>query len=97
MPLTSGSISAERPLRKEEPFRDERRKMDAPGASPRGGNPVHRSGPAHRGVHPQHPPPGLMGPPGSRGSSASHKDIKLTLLNKVNAGPCVATVMARRR
>lgn len=76
--------SAERPLKKEEPFRDDRRKTDAPVPSPRGGNPAHRSGPAPRGVHPLHPPPGLMGPPGSRGGSGSHKDIKLTLLNKVN-------------
>lgn len=75
--------SAERPLKKEEPFRDERRKMDAPVPLPRGGNPAHRSGPPNRGVHPPHPPPGVMGPPGSRGGSGSHKDIKLTLLNKV--------------
>uniref|UniRef100_H3CGP5 Zinc finger CCCH-type containing 18 n=1 Tax=Tetraodon nigroviridis TaxID=99883 RepID=H3CGP5_TETNG len=72
----------ERPVKKEEPFREDRRKMDPPGASPRGGNPAHRSGPANRGVHPLHPPQGLMGPPGSRGGSGSHKDIKLTLLNK---------------
>ncbi|XP_029697705.1 zinc finger CCCH domain-containing protein 18 isoform X4 [Takifugu rubripes] len=72
----------ERPPKKEESFREDRRKMDPAGISPRGGNPVHRSGPANRGVHPLHPPPGLMGPPGGRGGSGSHKDIKLTLLNK---------------
>lgn len=38
-----------------------------------------------------HPPP--MGPPGGYGS---HKDIKLTLLNKVN-GEGVVTVMQLRR
>lgn len=48
---------------------------------------MHRSGPANRGIHPPHPPPGLMGPPGSRGGSGSHKDIKLTLLNKVSVTP----------
>lgn len=42
-----------------------------------------RSGPGSRGGHPVHPPPGIMGPPGSYGGSGSHKDIKLTLLNKV--------------
>lgn len=85
MPL--GLFSAERPLKKEEPFREERRKMDPPGAPPRGGNPAHRSGPANRGVHHLHPQPGVMGPPGGRGGSGSHKDIKLTLLNKVNVAP----------
>lgn len=42
-----------------------------------------RSGPGSRGGHPVHPPPSAMGPPGSYGGSGSHKDIKLTLLNKV--------------
>lgn len=44
-----------------------------------------RSGPGSRGGHPVHPPPGIMGPPGSYGGSGSHKDIKLTLLNKQQA------------
>lgn len=82
-----GLFSAERPLKKDESFREDRRKMEPTGISPRGGNPVHRSGPAARGVHPLHPPQGLMGPPGGRGGSGSHKDIKLTLLNKVNVAP----------
>lgn len=85
--MPPGLFSAERPLKKEEPFREERRKMDPPGAPPRGGNPAHRSGPANRGVHHLHPQPGVMGPPGGRGGSGSHKDIKLTLLNKVNVAP----------
>lgn len=89
-----GLFSAERPLKKEESFRDERRKMDPAGIAPRGGNPVHRSGPANRAVHPLHPPPGLMGPPGSRGGSGSHKDIKLTLLNKVNVTPVAVVAWA---
>lgn len=57
--------------------------MDPSGPPPRGGNPMPRSGPGSRGGHPVHPPPGTMGPPGSYGGSGSHKDIKLTLLNKV--------------
>ncbi len=76
-------LIAERPLKKDEPFREERRKMDPSGAPPRGGNPIPRSGPGSRGGHPVHAPPGTMGVPGSYGGSSSHKDIKLTLLNKV--------------
>ncbi|XP_054451919.1 zinc finger CCCH domain-containing protein 18-like isoform X2 [Anoplopoma fimbria] len=72
----------ERPSKKDEPFREDRRKIDPSGAPPRGGNPMPRSGPGSRGGHPVHPPPGTMGPPGSYGGSGSHKDIKLTLLNK---------------
>ncbi|XP_034389890.1 zinc finger CCCH domain-containing protein 18 isoform X7 [Cyclopterus lumpus] len=75
----------ERPSKKDEPFREDRRKIDPSGAPPRGGNPVPRSGPGSRGGHPVHPPPGIMGPPGSYGGSGSHKDIKLTLLNKQQA------------
>ncbi|XP_034734205.1 zinc finger CCCH domain-containing protein 18 isoform X2 [Etheostoma cragini] len=73
---------AERPSKKDEPFREDRRKIDPSGAPPRGGNPMPRSGPGSRGGHPVHPPPGNMGPPGSYGGSGSHKDIKLTLLDK---------------
>ncbi|XP_068459425.1 zinc finger CCCH domain-containing protein 18 isoform X3 [Clinocottus analis] len=72
----------ERPSKKDEPFREDRRKIDPSGAPPRGGHPMPRSGPGSRGGHPVHPPPGIMGPPGSYGGSGSHKDIKLTLLNK---------------
>ncbi|KAM8891121.1 zinc finger CCCH domain-containing protein 18 isoform 2-T3 [Spinachia spinachia] len=71
----------ERP-KKDEPFREDRRKINPTSAPPRGGNPMARSGPGSRGGPPVHPPPGIMGPPGSYGSSGSHKDIKLTLLNK---------------
>nr|XP_020480229.1 zinc finger CCCH domain-containing protein 18-like [Monopterus albus] len=72
----------ERPSKKEEPFREDRRKLEPSGPPPRAGNPVPRTGPVSRGGHPVHPPPGNMGPPGSYGGSGSHKDIKLTLLNK---------------
>ncbi|XP_010766066.1 zinc finger CCCH domain-containing protein 18-like isoform X1 [Notothenia coriiceps] len=72
----------ERPSKKEEPFREDRRKMDPSSATLRGGHPGPRSGPGSRGGHHVHPPPGSMGPPGSYGGSGSHKDIKLTLLNK---------------
>lgn len=61
--------------------------MDPLGAPPRGGTLMPRSGPGSRGGHPLHPPPGTMGPPGSYGGSGSHKDIKLTLLNKVTVVP----------
>uniref|UniRef100_A0AAQ4QXL8 C3H1-type domain-containing protein n=1 Tax=Gasterosteus aculeatus aculeatus TaxID=481459 RepID=A0AAQ4QXL8_GASAC len=74
-----------RPSKKDEPFREDRRKINPTGAPPRGGNPMPRSGPGSRGGHPVHPPPGIMGPPGSYGGSGSHKDIKLTLLNKQQA------------
>uniref|UniRef100_A0A8C6PPT2 Zinc finger CCCH-type containing 18 n=1 Tax=Nothobranchius furzeri TaxID=105023 RepID=A0A8C6PPT2_NOTFU len=80
-PLARDKIR-ERPSKKEEPFRDDRRKPDPSGGPPRGGNPVPRSGPGTRGGNPVHPRPGNMGPPGSYGGSGSHKDIKLTLLNK---------------
>lgn len=58
--------------------------MDQTGVPPRGGNPVPRSGPGTRGGHTVHPRPGNMGPPLNYGGSGSHKDIKLTLLNKVS-------------
>ena len=61
--------------------------MDPSGPLPRGGNSMPRSGPGSRGGHSLHPPPGAMGPPGSYGGSGSHKDIKLTLLNKVTIAP----------
>lgn len=72
----------ERPSKKEEGFREERRKMDLPGGPPQRGtqrDPVPRSGPGSRGPHPS---PANMAPPASYGGSGSHKDIKLTLLNK---------------
>ncbi|XP_047248663.1 zinc finger CCCH domain-containing protein 18 isoform X5 [Girardinichthys multiradiatus] len=76
----------ERPSKKDEPFRDDRRKVDPSGGPPRGGNAMPRSGPGNRGGHPSHSRPGTMGPPGSYGGSGSHKDIKLTLLNKGDRG-----------
>lgn len=81
-------LVTERPPKKDEPIREDRRKVDPSGAPPRGVNPAPRSGPSSRGSHPVHPPPGTVGPPGSYGGSGSHKDIKLTLLNKVNVAPC---------
>lgn len=69
----------ERPSKKEEGFKEERRKMDQPGGPPQRANPAPRSGPGSRGPHPS---PGNTGPPASYGGSGSHKDIKLTLLNK---------------
>ena len=63
--------------------------MDPSGMPPRGGGHMPRSGPPNRGGHHMHPPPGSMGPPGAYGGSGSHKDIKLTLLNKVIL-PCLA-------
>lgn len=76
-------LVTERQSKKDDAFREDRRKMDPSGAPPRGGNPLPRSGPGSRGGHPIHPPPGNMLPQGSYGGSGSHKDIKLTLLNKV--------------
>ncbi|XP_071059469.1 zinc finger CCCH domain-containing protein 18-like [Pseudochaenichthys georgianus] len=72
----------ERPSKKEEPFREDRRKMDPSSATLRGGHPGPRSGPGSRGGHHVTSPTWLHGPPGSYGGSGSHKDIKLTLLNK---------------
>lgn len=91
----SASLLTERPSKKDESFRDDRRKMEQSGAPPRGGNPVPRSGPGNRGGHPGHPRPSNMGPPGNYGGSGSHKDIKLTLLNKVmNTLCCFCSLMA---
>ncbi|CAL8293260.1 unnamed protein product [Boreogadus saida] len=56
--------------------------MDPSGMPPRGGNFMPRMGPGNRGGHHMHHMPGNMGPPGNYGGSGSHKDIKLTLLNK---------------
>lgn len=79
-------MAAERPSKKEEAFREERRRLDPTGPSARGGHPMPRSGPGNRGPNSLHPPPTAMGPPGSHGGSGSHKDIKLTLLTKVTKG-----------
>lgn len=76
-------VAAERPPKKEEPFREDRRRLDPTGPSARGGHPMPRSGPGNRAANSMHPPPTAMGPPGSHGGSGSHKDIKLTLLTKV--------------
>ncbi|KAF3689276.1 Zinc finger CCCH domain-containing protein 18 [Channa argus] len=72
----------ERPPKKDEPIREDHRKVDPSSAPPRAGNTVPRTGPGGRASHPVQPPAGTMGPPGSYGGSGSHKDIKLTLLNK---------------
>ncbi|KAK7891989.1 hypothetical protein WMY93_023952 [Mugilogobius chulae] len=72
----------ERPSKKEEGLREERRKMDPVSGPPQRGNPVPRSGPGPRAAQPS---PGSTGPPASYGGSGSHKDIKLTLLNKQQA------------
>lgn len=81
-------LSTGKPTKKDEPHppREDRRKMDPSGLPPRNTHgPMPRSGPGSRGhgpgghpIHPPHGPP--MGPPGGYGQ---HKDIKLTLLNKV--------------
>ncbi|XP_061773339.1 zinc finger CCCH domain-containing protein 18 isoform X2 [Nerophis ophidion] len=88
----------EKILKKDENLREDRRKMNPPGGPPRGGNPMPRPVPGSRGGHPPHHPPhhpahhpahhsaGSMPPPGSYGGSGSHKDIKLTLLNKGEKG-----------
>uniref|UniRef100_A0A3Q3VL17 Zinc finger CCCH-type containing 18 n=1 Tax=Mola mola TaxID=94237 RepID=A0A3Q3VL17_MOLML len=72
----------ERSSKKGESLREDRRKSDQSGAPHRAGNPIPRSGPGNQCGHSVHPPPGNVGPPGSYGGSGSHKDIKLTLLNK---------------
>lgn len=79
-------VAAERPSKKEEAFREDRRRLDPTGPSARGGHPMPRSGPGNRATNSLHPPPTAMGPPGSHGGSGSHKDIKLTLLTKVTKG-----------
>lgn len=73
-----------KPPKKDEAFKEERKRVDPSGLPPKTSSGMPRSG--NRG-HPMHPPP--MGPPGGYGS---HKDIKLTLLNKVN-GEGVVRVM----
>lgn len=54
--------------------------MEASGPPARVGHP--RPGPGNRGLHPSHPPTGSMPHPLAPVASGSHKDIKLTLLNK---------------
>lgn len=66
-----------KPPKKDEPFKDERKRVDPSGLPPKTSSGMPRSGSGNRG-HPMHPPP-PMGPPVGYGS---HKDIKLTLLNK---------------
>lgn len=58
----------ERPAKKEEAFREDRRKMDPAGGPPQRSNPVPRSGPGGRG-HPAHPSPSNTSVPGSYGGS----------------------------
>ncbi|XP_061628776.1 zinc finger CCCH domain-containing protein 18 isoform X1 [Phyllopteryx taeniolatus] len=72
----------ERLVKKDETLREDRRKMNPSGGPPRGGNPMPRPVPGSRGGHSAHHPAGNMPPPGNYGGSSSHKDIKLTLLNK---------------
>uniref|UniRef100_A0A3Q2Z2Y0 Zinc finger CCCH-type containing 18 n=1 Tax=Hippocampus comes TaxID=109280 RepID=A0A3Q2Z2Y0_HIPCM len=69
-------------VKKDEPLREDRRKMNPSGGPPRGGHPMPRPVPGNRGGHPAHHPAGNMPPPGNYGGPSSHKDIKLTLLNK---------------
>ncbi|XP_019733738.1 zinc finger CCCH domain-containing protein 18 isoform X4 [Hippocampus comes] len=76
----------ERVVKKDEPLREDRRKMNPSGGPPRGGHPMPRPVPGNRGGHPAHHPAGNMPPPGNYGGPSSHKDIKLTLLNKQQGG-----------
>ncbi|XP_066541236.1 zinc finger CCCH domain-containing protein 18 isoform X2 [Hoplias malabaricus] len=62
--------------KKDENFKDERKKVDPSDLPPKAESGVPRSGPGNRG-HAMNAPP--VGPPGAYGS---HKDIKLTLVNK---------------
>lgn len=66
-----------KPTKKDETFKDERKRAEQSGILPKADSSMPRSMPANRG-HPMNAPPG--GPAGGYGS---HKDIKLTLLNKV--------------
>lgn len=68
-------------MKKEEPFKEERRKPEplVPGPRLPALSSSQKSGPGGK-AHQLHAPP--MAPPGAYGS---HKDIKLTLLNKVIA------------
>lgn len=68
-----------KPTKKDETFKDERKRVDQSGIPPKADSGMPRSTPGNRG-HPMNAPP--MGPAGGYGS---HKDIKLTLLNKVAA------------
>lgn len=71
-----------KPTKKDETFKDERnerKRVDQSGIPPKADSGMPRSAPGNRG-HPMNAPP--MGPAGGYGS---HKDIKLTLLNKVAA------------
>lgn len=65
--------------KKDEPLKDERKRVDQSGIPPKADSGLPRSAPGNRG-HPMTAPP--MGPGVGYGS---HKDIKLTLLNKVPA------------
>lgn len=68
-----------KPTKKDEPLKDERKRVDQSGIPPKADTGMPRSAPGNRG-HPMNAPP--MGPGVGYGS---HKDIKLTLLNKVAA------------
>ncbi|XP_061677722.1 zinc finger CCCH domain-containing protein 18 isoform X2 [Syngnathoides biaculeatus] len=76
----------ERLVKKDETLREDRRKMNPSAGPPRGGNPMPRPVPGSRGGHSVHHPIGNMPPPANYGGSSSHKDIKLTLLNKGDKG-----------
>ncbi|XP_057691907.1 zinc finger CCCH domain-containing protein 18 [Corythoichthys intestinalis] len=81
-PPQSREKNRERPVKKDEPVREDRRKINPSSGPPRGGNPMPRPVPGSRGGNPAHHPAGNMPPPGNYGGPSSHKDIKLTLLNK---------------
>lgn len=66
-----------KPTKKDETFKDERKRVDQSGIPPKADSGMPRSTPGNRG-HPMNAPPVV--PAGGYGS---HKDIKLTLLNKV--------------
>lgn len=63
--------------KKDETFKDERKRVDQSGMLPKADMGMPRSAPGNRG-HPMNAPP-----MGSAAGYGSHKDIKLTLLNKV--------------
>ncbi|XP_077451742.1 zinc finger CCCH domain-containing protein 18 [Stigmatopora argus] len=85
-PPQSRDKNRERLVKKEEHLREDRRKMNLSGGPPRGGNSMPRPIPGSRGGNPAHHqahhPSGNMPPPGNYGGPSSHRDIKLTLLNK---------------
>ncbi|GAA6101742.1 zinc finger CCCH domain-containing protein 18 isoform X2 [Tachysurus ichikawai] len=68
-----------KPTKRDETFKDERKRVDQSGLPPKPDLGMARSAPGNRG-HPMNAPP-----MSSAGGYGSHKDIKLTLLNKQQA------------